>query len=160
MKASEFAELVPVCCGEVLDAMYFTTVMDTTHPKELAETGESEETAGGAEEYAFSLSFKGDICGRFGLQVGSAMGRSLAANFLGEEESDLSTVEVGEVIGELANMLCGAVVSKVEGKSKFVLSHPEAMQTLPKLAGVDALVSRFETDGGMMTTWVVVEGNA
>jgi len=160
MKASEFAELVPGCCGEVLDSMYFTTVMETSHPKELTEVGEDEQTAIDAEEYAFSLSFKGDICGWFGLHVGSATGRGLAANFLGEEETDLSAVEVGEVMGELANMLCGAVVSKVEGRSKFVLSHPEAMQLLPRLGNKDALVSRFETDGGTITTWVVVEGNA
>jgi hypothetical protein len=160
MKASEFAELVSSCCGEVLDSMYFTTVMETSHPKELAEPVEDELTAVDAEEYAFSLTFKGDICGRFGLHVGSAMGRGLAANFLGEDEADLSPVEVGEVIGELANMLCGAVVSKVEGRSKFVLSHPEAMPSLPRLGDVDALVSRFDTDGGTITTWVVVEGIA
>jgi hypothetical protein len=160
MKASEFAELVPGCCGEVLDAMYFTTVMETSHPKELADAGEGEAMTVGDEEYAFSLSFKGDVCGRFGLHMGAAMGRGLAANFLGEDEADLSASDVGEVAGELANMLCGAVVSKVEGRSKFVLSHPEAMQALPRLGTVDGLVSRFETDGGTITTWVVVEGNA
>jgi len=160
MKASEFAKLVPGCCGGVLDSMYFTTIMETSHPKELAEAAEGKETAIGAEEYAFSLSFKGDICGRFGLHMGAAAGRGLAANFLGEDEADLSVSDIGEVAGELANMLCGAVVSKVEGKSKFVLSHPEAMQALPVLSGADALVSRFETDGGTVTTWVVVEGDA
>jgi hypothetical protein len=160
MKASEFAELVPSCGNEVLDSMYFTTVLETTHPKELAEAGEGEQIAVGDEEYAFSLSFKGDVCGRFGLHLGAATGRGLAANFLGEEESDLSASDVGEVAGELANMLCGAVVSKVEGRSKFVLSHPEAMQLLPRLGQLDALVSRFDTDGGTITTWVVVEGIA
>jgi hypothetical protein len=34
------------------------------------------------------------------------------------------------------------------------------MQALPKLSGADALVSRLETDGGTITTWVVVEGIA
>jgi hypothetical protein len=160
MKASEFAELVPGCCGEVLDSMYFTTLMETSYPKELADAVEGEEIAVGAEDYAFSLRFKGDICGQFGLHVGPVEGRMLAANFLGEDEADLSTIEVADVIGELANMLCGAVVSKVEGRSKFVLSHPLAMQALPKLSGADALVSRLETDGGTVTTWVVVEGIA
>jgi hypothetical protein len=160
MKASEFAELVPDCCGEVLDSMYFTTVMETSHPKQLAEAGGGEGTAVDTAEYAFSLSFKGDVCGRFGLHMGAATGRGLAANFLGEDEAELSASDVGEVAGELANMLCGAVVSKVEGRSKFVLSHPEAMRLLPNLENEDSLVSRFETDGGTITTWVVVEGNA
>jgi CheY-specific phosphatase CheX len=160
MKASEFAELVPGCCGDVLDSMYFTTVLETSHPKEPGDAVEGEEIAVGDEEHAFSLGFQGDVCGRFGLHLGAATGRMLAANFLGEDEADLSAIEIAEVIGELANMLCGAVVSKVEGRSKFVLSHPLAMQLLPKLGGEDALVSRFDTDGGTITTWVVVEGNA
>jgi hypothetical protein len=80
-------------------------------------------------------------------------------NFLGEEE-ELTKEEVAQVVGELANMLCGSVVSKIKGRSKFVLSHPEELKAMPSLAAEDALVSLLATDSGVLTTWVVVEGNA
>ena len=71
------------------------------------------------------------MSGHFGLYLEQVTARSLAANFLGVEEAEVSSDEIGEVAGELANMLCGSIVSRVEGEHKFVLSHPERADTLP-----------------------------
>jgi CheY-like chemotaxis protein len=49
------------------------------------------------------------------------------------------------------------VVSRVEGRGKFALTHPEALSTLPDLHGQDALISRLDTDTGVITSWVTVE---
>jgi CheY-specific phosphatase CheX len=151
MQASEFAPLIAECCAEVLDAMYFTTVLETTH-----ESGSL--PAIGGEDYAFSLRFQGDIHGTFGVKMGAELARTLASNFLGEEEEALSSQEIGEVAGELANMLCGSVVSRVEGRSKFVLTHPEPLRAVPAMEPrADMLMSTLDTDNGPIHVWVLVD---
>lgn len=150
MKASEFAGLIPECCAEVLEAMYFTTVLDSP-----LEAPQAVPDAGAA--LAFSLRFDGDISGRFGLHLPLATAHTLAANFLGEADGDVSSNQVGEVVGELANMLCGSLMSRVEGEHKFILSHPEP-SAVPSNAD-DILISMLETDCGAIAVWVSVEGS-
>ena len=152
MKASEFSGLIPECCSEVLDAMYFTTVLDS----QLKESMPAEPAE--ADFLSFHLRFVGHISGRFGLHLSQGTARSLAANFLGEEETDISSAEAGEVAGELSNMLCGSVMSRVEGEDRFVLSHPEPGNLVVRAGLDDALISRLDTDNGVLTVWVVVDG--
>jgi CheY-specific phosphatase CheX len=155
MKAFEFASLVPECCAEVLEAMYFTTLLDST----LAEqpVGVSPDPLA---SIAFQLRFAGDVSGRFGMCLDQATAFSLAANFLGESDNTISADEVAEVVGELANMLCGSVMSRVEGEHKFALSHPERSSS-PRLPGADGtFVSRLDTDCGSIAIWIVVEEDA
>jgi CheY-specific phosphatase CheX len=155
MKASDFTGLVPECCSEVLDAMYFITVLGTASPEASPETAE---LPGAQKRVAYSMNFAGDISGRFGLSLEQGTARSLAANFLGEEAENISSTEIDEVAGELTNMFCGSVMSRVEGKNKFVLSHPEAIGSQPYSEAEDVLISRLDTDGGAITVWVAVEG--
>ncbi len=149
MQASDFAGLMPDCCNEVLDSMYFTTVLETVREERLAEVDPG--------AYCFTLKFCGEMSGWFGLRVNGPGALSMAANFLGEEESDLSAVEVEEVIGELANMLCGSVVSRLKSEGKFSLSHPQVMTMVPDFTGRDASVLRLDTDAGSMETWVAID---
>jgi CheY-specific phosphatase CheX len=108
-----------------------------------------------AGDLAFSLRFRGDVHGTFGLIVGVPMARAVAANFLGEEEETLSGKEVAEVVGELTNMLCGSIVSRIEGTSKFALSHPEPFAGV--LADLEILSSNLETDSGILQTWIALD---
>ena len=52
-------------------------------------------------------------------------GRKIAASFLGLEEGLPSESQTGEVLCELANMICGSVLSRLEGDLHFELSPPE-----------------------------------
>ena len=167
MKASDFAALVPGSCSEVLDTMYFTTVLAVTQTEGKVQAEQTEcsveavaaDTTLQPEALFFSLRFAGDISGRFGLHTDAAVARTLASNFLGEEESGVSVTEVGEVVGELTNMLCGSVMSRVKTTRTFSLSHPEPIAALPNPATADMLVSRFDTDAGAITTWLIVDGD-
>jgi hypothetical protein len=151
MRASDLAGLVPECCSEVLDAMYFTTLLGSVPLDSLPACLPDADVAP-----AFSLRFGGDISGRFGLHLEQATARTLAANFLGEADADVSSTEVSEVVGELANMLCGSLMSRVEGEHSFALSHPEAGLPAPPDDG-DLLVSMLETDSGVITIWILIE---
>ncbi len=148
MQASDFIPLFSECCAEVLESMYFTTVLDSS-----SYTGQ--QAAPQPAELAFSLRFQGEVHGAFGLHLGAPMARTLAANFLGEEEDSLTDVEVAEVVGELTNMICGSIVSRVEGTTKFALSHPEPFTPGP--AEPDILTSKLETDSGDLYTWISID---
>jgi CheY-specific phosphatase CheX len=110
-----------------------------------------------AKHYSYHLSFVGQVSGYFGLSLSDATARSLTANFLGEEESDLSDGEVSESVGELANMFCGSVMSRAGASEKFVLSHPLPVEQLPDPAAVSML--EVSTDAGPVLVWVTVEGS-
>ena len=157
MTASDFSRLLPECCSQVLDAMYFTTVNGEIPPDWV--DPEAPVPTEPPVTLAYSLHFTGDITGRFGLSIEQQSAHNLAANFLGEEPNDINTREVHEVVGELANMFCGSVMSKVEGENKFVLTHPEEIAVDPNASQGDILISKLDTDSGVITVWVAVEGN-
>jgi CheY-specific phosphatase CheX len=153
MQASDFTPLVNEYCAEVLDSMYFTTVLEISHPPD-------QQPAPAPDALAFSLRFQGDVHGTFGISLSLSMARTLASNFLGEEERDLTEAEVAEVVGELTNMLCGSILSRVIGTSKFALSHPQPFlpaYPAPATPSCDMLTSDLETDSGILQTWVTVD---
>ena len=59
------------------------------------------------------------------MRLSDASARMLAAGFLGEDEGMLTDSQPGEVVCELANMLCGSLVSKLESEESFDLAPPE-----------------------------------
>ena len=148
MKASDFMPLVLACCAEVLESMYFTTVLETSSrpPQQPDPTWDG---------LSFSLHFQGDVHGHFGMRMESTMARTIAANFLGEQEESLTGDEIAEVAGELTNMLCGSIVSRVEGRSKFALSHPEPFFT--HAATPEIYTCALETDNGVLEAWISID---
>lgn len=153
MLASDLRTFLAECCAEVLDSMYFTTVLAIKHQLD----GWPVVTP---DALAFYLQFEGHIRGNFGISLDASMARTLASNFLGEEEEALTQLEVAEVVGELTNMLCGSVVSRIEGK--FALTHPEPyLASNQRVPGQDEsiLVSLLETDMGSLKIWVAVDSS-
>jgi CheY-specific phosphatase CheX len=97
---------------DVLEKMFF-----------VRSFGEAEDDA--AEPHLVAqMSFEGDPPGSLELRVTAPAARSIAADFLGADESELRDGEVGEVICELANMICGSVLSRVESNTTFRLETP------------------------------------
>lgn len=149
MLASDFAQLMPDGCSAVLENMFFASVVDVV-PEQSAPSLSD-------EAYTFGLRFSEDYCGSFGLQVDTKTAAFFAASFLGEDESDLTVESVKEVVGELANMLCGSVMSRANSKRKLVLSHPEPLESAPLAEAQDFYVVKLETDCGAVTTWISME---
>ncbi len=75
--------------------------------------------------YSVRLSFDGDLRGRLTLRIGAAAAHSIAADFLGEEETALTARQVKEVVCELANIVCGSMLSRIEKSGEFRLGAPE-----------------------------------
>jgi CheY-specific phosphatase CheX len=71
------------------------------------------------------LHFRGAFSGSFGVRTSPGAARVIAGNLLGEDEEDVCDDQANEAIGEIANMICGAMLSKIEGRQTFRLSSPE-----------------------------------
>lgn len=97
----------------VLETMFFS-----------APLGPSEPDAG---EHALEarIAFHGTPSGTVSVRVSEASARRLAAGFLGEDEDALAERQPGQAICELANMLCGSLVSRLEMERHFDLDSPE-----------------------------------
>jgi CheY-specific phosphatase CheX len=73
---------------------------------------------------AAELNFEGDPPGSFHLVLDLAAAESAASGFLGVEPEDLTRERLNEVVCELANMICGSVLSRTESSATFRLSKP------------------------------------
>lgn len=90
------------------------------------------------ELIASRLTFLGAACGSFGAAVSAPLARALAANFLGvDDASELASSEVTEVVGELTNIICGAVLSELETNSNFDIATPQPFEVPENDPGPD-----------------------
>ena len=108
------------------------------------------------ELIAANVNFRGALPGRFGLVVSYPVARTLAMNFLGcDDDADLLLAKVESVIGELANIICGAVLSEIESDAHFDLDGPESVhvgadEPGPDFGAESSCVCRFKFSDGAL----------
>uniref|UniRef100_Q01VJ3 CheC, inhibitor of MCP methylation n=1 Tax=Solibacter usitatus (strain Ellin6076) TaxID=234267 RepID=Q01VJ3_SOLUE len=135
---------------EVLEKMFFIEAI-TDLPADAA----SPEPA-----LAVALEFDGDPPGVFRISLARAAAAQIAADFLGEDAASLTDPQVEEVVKELANMICGAVLSRIESSVTFRLSAPDlvASGTLEQPAGpLPRNTCTVETGSGLLTAGIDME---
>ena len=107
------------------------------------------------------LTFEGAPPGWFALRVTNAAARSISADFLGVEESEVSGQQVEAVICELANMICGSVLSSIESTATFRLGPP---RIVPAVDGADRspeiTLHSVRIASGVLTAVLAMEGPA
>jgi CheY-specific phosphatase CheX len=113
MIAVDLTRVLAESASEVLETMYFTGVIG---PLNEAPSG---------EWVCTSLDFRGSRTGSLGVRAPLATARTLAESFLGAEPETISTSQCFEVLGEMTNMICGAVLSRLAHEEQFSLSHPQ-----------------------------------
>lgn len=101
------------------------------------------------------LAFHGRPSGTFSVCLSEPAARLMAAGFLGEDEDALTDAQTGQVVCELANMLCGSLVSKLESKESFDLGSPELVpfgnDIVAGCGAAAAACQSFELEGGILT---------
>jgi chemotaxis protein CheY-P-specific phosphatase CheC len=112
----ELLEHLQPAFTEVLETMFFTSVLEVL---------DSGEMPAGIPAIFSRLNFHGVPSGEFEIAISQDAARILAAGFLGEDEQEFPDAKAGEVVCELANMLCGSFLSLIGSRSTFELSHPE-----------------------------------
>jgi hypothetical protein len=100
--------------AEVMEAMFFTE----------AELAACEHAWLGTARCA-RIRFGGSHFGEMLLGVSAEAADPIAASFLGLDPMELTDAQRGQVIQELSNILCGAILSKLWPESKLALSSPE-----------------------------------
>lgn len=148
MIANAVERLLPEMAARTLETMFFTMPDSVSLDRAFVNSGRPS-----GELIAAGITFHGWAPGRFGLIVSHSVARDLAANFLGwDEAGNLTHGRVIDVIGELANMICGAVLSEMEFHASFDLSAPASVYIGAHEAGPDftsgsPFICRCEFDG-------------
>jgi len=149
MREAELENALRLAAEEVLEKMFFVQPL--------------EEHSGGADDsgtvLSAELTFEGAPSGSLTLAVSESAARQIAADFLGEDEGGVSDRKVQEVVCELANMICGSVLSRVESETTFRLAAPRLLASderrlLPESADESAVFT-LELANGSLTATVV-----
>jgi hypothetical protein len=90
--------------------------------------------------------FSGVPAGEMRLMLSPNVAVVFAAGFLGVDESEVTVESAHQVICELANMICGAILSRLHPDSLVALSAPE-------LAPID-----FDRHDGIHQCFAIPEG--
>jgi Chemotaxis phosphatase CheX len=132
--------------ADVLESMFFLDALD-----EAAEPGADAETV------TVRMSFEGDPPGCFQLRLGRPAADAIASDFLGEDAESLTTRQSTEVTLELANMICGAVLSRIESSASFRLGTPEILTRDAGEPGAEETRYTVETGSGRLTVAIQME---
>lgn len=100
--------------AEVLETMFFTEAEPVACEHAWLEAARTAR-----------IRFEGSHCGEMLLGVSAEAADPIAAAFLGLEAEELGEAERGQVIQELANILCGAMLSQLWPESTLALASPE-----------------------------------
>ncbi len=105
---------------------------------------------------AVKLHFSGQPSGHFGLCSPLSTSRTLASNFLGEDDAGISDARAMEVLFELSNMMCGAFLGQMGSDSLFDLSPP---QPDPAPAAESTARQSLQLDEGHICVWMNLEND-
>lgn len=120
---------------QVLETMFFLAPEET------------EGKQGPKEQVTAYLAFHGACAGNFRLQLSPSLAHYIACNFVGAlDPSEVSQPQAEAVIGELANMICGATLSKAAPHALFALGTPELRHGIEDEEGVAARESDRDAD--------------
>jgi hypothetical protein len=127
--------------AEVLETMFFAEAV-------AAECGHAWLSLAVEVRIRFEGSHRGDMR----LSVSRDAADSIACAFLGLEPLEITEPLCVQVILELANILCGAILSHVWPESKVALGAPEISTEEPLFN--DALHRCFELPEGKLAVWI------
>jgi CheY-specific phosphatase CheX len=113
------------CTEEVLEQMFFVQPVEEPLAQKSTEAVDS-------SHLSVDVGFSGEPSGRLLLRISKPAARSIAADFLAEDEAVLSEQQVGDVVCELANIICGSVLTRVESRTSFQLGSPRLLCQVPE----------------------------
>jgi hypothetical protein len=152
MPNSEWDEMLAAATAEVLETMFFTSVYGP------AQTGAYPP----GPRVAARVGFEGTPSGALTLSVSAPAMRALAANFLAADE-DAPLPQLDGVACELANMICGSLLSQVKAAEHFHLSSPELLPDGapdPPSPPRQSLSLGDDAGDGTIDLWLVLEPHA
>lgn len=147
MTTTDLDKALSESAEEVLETMFFATVIGEASATEPIPP----------DSAAARLAFRGKPSGVFTVAACPSAARSLAAAFLALDEDEVAQERAREVVCELANMICGSVLSRLEPDELFELEHPEPVAVTGACPCVSALSARRALDLGDGTLNICIE---
>lgn len=111
--------------AEVMETMFFTEALVTDCDHGWL-----------GRAFTACVNFDGTHCGQVFLAISTEAAQSIAAGFLGLDTSELAGTQIEGVILELANIFCGAAMSRFWPESSLTLEAPELVEAELPVAGV------------------------
>jgi hypothetical protein len=99
---------------------------------------------------------EGAHCGEFRLNVSHEVWRSIVPAFLGIEPEEVTEAQSIQVLLELANILCGSILSQLWPDSDLTLRAPEMVGPERPMEG--ALHECFHLTEGMLSISILMRG--
>ena len=111
-----------------------------------------------AEAVTVQVNFEGDPAGSFQMRLARPAANAIAADFLGEDLESLTDRQSTDVTLELANMICGAVLSRIESRAAFRLGSPAVVEDgiVQRKSGEETRCT-LETGSGALTVAIQME---
>jgi CheY-specific phosphatase CheX len=144
----EVAESLAAAVSDVLETMFFSPVL-----------GEVPVSTAPPEAVAARLPFSGARSGDFGIRLAAGAAQVIAAGFLAEETREPSQEQVAEVVCELANMLCGSVLSRLDRGAHFDLGSPAVVDPAA-LSAPEAFCRAFDIGDGEVAVFLRMDDKA
>ena len=122
---TEVERQLTAAAEEVLETMFFASIEESSAD---GATHASTDRIG-TDRIGAAVSFHGTCEGHLAVSLDRDAAQCLAASFFGDgEDGDCGdTGECASVMAELANMVCGSMLSRLEKKAIFCLETPEAL---------------------------------
>jgi hypothetical protein len=124
MSATIPGEVVEASVGQIFQAMYFS---------------EAEYCGAGSIETSVletEIRFTGDLTGEFRVAVSETLAGQMTADFLAIEPKESSREQVEAVVGEFANIACGATMSAWMPSARFHYSVPAPLRHTSRAADI------------------------
>src|SRR5579859_1630173 len=135
---SPMEQVLQLVAGEVLETMFFTEAEASPCEHEWLETAR-----------CALIRFEGSHLGEMLLGVSGEAVEPIAAGFLGLDPMELTDAQRGQVVQELANIMCGALMSHLWPESDLALSSP-ALEAWREWADESALHGCFTLPEGKL----------
>lgn len=114
--AYDWAAVLLASAEEVLETMFFCSILgSTTGPVPV-------------ESITAKLRFDGIPSGTLTIVLSRSAVREMSSTFLGIEANLATENQFDQVVGELANVICGNTLSRVALGKTFNLTHPEIIR--------------------------------
>jgi CheY-specific phosphatase CheX len=104
------------------------------------------------------VAFEGDPAGCLSMHLHPHAAAAIAANFLGDDPSAIGDERVEEVAAELANMICGAVLSRIESPAGFRLAPPRIQPAESAAPAGPHPTCILDTEYGALTLTIKTDG--
>ncbi len=143
----ECERLLAESAEDVLETMFFTCRADAPP-----------EDAGADPGPVVEIRFRGNPPGVFHQRLDRRTANELAASFLGvASPEEVTPAEVDNVLRELANVICGRALSRIESDSTFDLSPPEILAQAPPAPEGCSAHCRVPLESGQLEVWLALE---